>query len=56
MRQERSWNYYEIAPARSAFQTKLLECLGSCVRDVPEMTGDAKRAQAVRKRGGCCPT
>ena len=56
MRQERSWNYYEIAPARSAFHTKLLECLGSCFHDVPEMTGDARRAQAVRKRGGCCPT
>ena len=56
VRQERSWNYYEISPARSAFQTKLLECLGSCFRDVPEMTSDAKRAQAVRKRGGCCPT
>ena len=56
VRQERSWNYYEIAPARSAFHIKLLECLGSCFRDVPEMTGDAKRAQAVRKRGGCCST
>ena len=56
VRQERSWNYYAIAPARSAFHTKLLECLGSCFRDVPEMTSDAKRARAVRKRGGCCPT
>ena len=54
VRQERSWNYYELAPARSAFHIKLLECLGSCFRDVPEMSGDAVRARAVRKRGGCC--
>jgi ArsR family transcriptional regulator len=56
VRQERSWNYYELALARSAFHTKLLECLGSCFRDVPEMASDATRARAVRKRGGCCPT
>jgi ArsR family transcriptional regulator len=56
VRQERSWNYYEIVPARSAFHTKLLECLGSCFRDVPEMAADARRAQAVRKRGGCSAT
>ena len=54
VRQERSWNYYELAPVRSAFHTKLLECLGSCFRDVPEMAEDAKRARALRKRGGCC--
>jgi ArsR family transcriptional regulator, arsenate/arsenite/antimonite-responsive transcriptional repressor len=55
VRQERSWNFYDLAPARSAFHTKLLECLGTCFRDVPEMAGDAARARAVRKRGGCCP-
>jgi len=56
VRQERSWNYYEIVAARSAFHAKLLDCLRSCFRDVPEMTSDAKRARAVRKRGGCCAT
>ncbi len=56
VRQEQSWNYYQMTPARSTFHTKLLECLGSCFRDVPEMAADAKRAQAVRKRGGCCST
>jgi ArsR family transcriptional regulator len=34
MRQERSWNYYELARARSGFHAKLLECLDSCFRDV----------------------
>src|SRR5689334_7126240 len=47
MRQERSWNYYELAPARSGFHAKLLECLDSCFRDVPEMASDATRARAV---------
>ena len=55
VRQDRSWNFYNLAPARSAFHTKLLECLTTCFRDVPEMAGDATRARAVRKRGGCCP-
>lgn len=40
VRQQRSWNFYELAAARSAFHTKLLECLASCFRDVPEMTSD----------------
>jgi ArsR family transcriptional regulator, arsenate/arsenite/antimonite-responsive transcriptional repressor len=56
VRQERSWNYYQLAPARSPFHSKLLECLGSCFRDVPEMTKDATRARTLRKRGGCCPS
>jgi ArsR family transcriptional regulator len=56
VRQERSWNYYQLAPARSPFHAKLLECLGSCFRDVPEMTKDATRARTLRKRGGCCPS
>ena len=55
VRQDRSWNYYTLTPARSAFHTKLLECLGTCFRDVPELRADATRARAVRTKGGCCP-
>jgi ArsR family transcriptional regulator len=54
MRQAQSWNFYELVPARSAFHTKLLECLGTCFQDVPELAGDSKRAQRVRSRGVCC--
>jgi ArsR family transcriptional regulator len=56
VRQERSWNFYVLSPARSAFHSNLLDCLGSCFRDVPEMARDAARARAIRTRGGCCPT
>jgi ArsR family transcriptional regulator, arsenate/arsenite/antimonite-responsive transcriptional repressor len=55
VRQERSWNFYRLAPARSSFHKKLLECLTTCFRDVPEMTKDATRLKANQKRGGCCP-
>lgn len=53
-RQQGSWSYYRLSPARSAFHGKLLECLASCFRDVPEISRDATRAKAVRKKGGCC--
>jgi ArsR family transcriptional regulator, arsenate/arsenite/antimonite-responsive transcriptional repressor len=55
VREHQSWNFYALAPARSAFHRKLLDCLGSCFRDVPEMATDTARGRAVRKRGGCCP-
>jgi ArsR family transcriptional regulator len=53
-RQERSWSFYELAPARKAFHKKLLECLGACFRDVPELEADATRARRVRASGGGC--
>jgi ArsR family transcriptional regulator len=55
VRQERSWNFYTLVTARTAFHKKLLECLGTCFRDVPELTSDLERARRVRARGGCCP-
>ena len=53
-RQERSWNFYSLAPARTAFHKQLLGCLRSCFNDVPELAADAKRARVVRGRGACC--
>jgi ArsR family transcriptional regulator, arsenate/arsenite/antimonite-responsive transcriptional repressor len=55
VREDRSWNFYELAPARSPFHTKLLECLSTCFRDVPDLVTDARRARTLRQRGGCCP-
>ena len=54
VRQESPWNYYALAPAKAAFHAKLLECLESCFRDVPQLTIDATRAKALRKQSGRC--
>ena len=54
-REERSWNFYELAPAKKVFHKKLLDCLGACFRDVPELEADAARARRIRASGGCCP-
>jgi len=42
-RKEGLWSYYRLAPAQSAFHEKLLQCLGTCFREVPELTQDAQR-------------
>lgn len=49
------WSHYSLAPAESSFHQKLLECLGNCFREVPEISADETRAAEVRKSGGCCP-
>jgi len=52
-RKEGLWSYYTLAPARSAFHAKLLDCLTCCFTDVPELAADAAR---IRRAGspGCC--
>jgi ArsR family transcriptional regulator, arsenate/arsenite/antimonite-responsive transcriptional repressor len=50
-----AWTYYRLARARNAFHQKLLECLGKCFDEVPEIRHDLKRAAKLKKAGGCCP-
>lgn len=50
------WNYYSLAPAETAFQKKLLSCLGNCFSEVPQIQADQARAAAIKKSGGCCPS
>jgi ArsR family transcriptional regulator len=50
-RKQGQWSYYSLAPARTTFHQKLLDCLGCCFEDVPELTKDSKRLAIVR---GCC--
>ena len=50
-RKQGQWSYYSLAPARTTFHQKLLDCLGCCFEDVPELTKDTKRLAIVR---GCC--
>ena len=49
-RKEGLWSYYKLKPARNKFHAKLMECLGCCFADVPELAKDAKRL----KLAGCC--
>jgi ArsR family transcriptional regulator, arsenate/arsenite/antimonite-responsive transcriptional repressor len=49
------WSHYSLAPAKSPFHRKLLECLDKCFGDVPELKSDARRAERIHRSGGCCP-
>ena len=51
-RKEGLWSHYRMAPARNAFHAKLLDCLGCCIQEVPELASDTKKVAALRKR--CC--
>ena len=54
-RKEGLWMYYELAPARSEFHRKLIECLGCCFTDVPELAKDAKvLGKACGESRSCC--
>jgi ArsR family transcriptional regulator len=49
------WSHYSLTSAKTAFHRKLLECLGKCFGEVPELRADDARAAKIRKSGGCCP-
>ena len=49
------WSHYSLAPAKTPFHRKLLECLAKCFGQVPELQADSTRAAKIRKSGGCCP-
>ena len=53
VRKERSWCYYSLAEPRNTFHAKLLECLGSCFGDVPELARDRTR-RAKTSVAKCC--
>lgn len=53
-RKDGLWSYYTLAPARSAFHGKLLECLACCFRDVPELARDAERLSRGKASPACC--
>ena len=50
-RREGQWSYYRLAPARTAFHQKLLDCLSCCFDDVPELAKDSKR---LARSKSCC--
>ena len=48
-RREGLWMHYRLATPKAAFHKKLIDCLGCCFQDVPQLTKDAKR---LKRR--CC--
>lgn len=52
VRENGHWKHYRLAPSRTDFHQKLLDCLGSCFRDVPELEKDRARARSLT--GRCC--
>jgi ArsR family transcriptional regulator len=52
-RKEGLWSYYRLAPAQGDFHEKLLQCLGSCFAEVPELTQDSQRLKKSNARW-CC--
>jgi ArsR family transcriptional regulator len=55
MRETGLWNFYRLASAESPFHKKMIECLGACFSNVPEIARDAGKARTLKKSGGCCP-
>lgn len=54
-RKEGLWMYYKLAPATNDFHRKLIECLGCCFADVPELARDTKELGRIGcERGKCC--
>jgi ArsR family transcriptional regulator, arsenate/arsenite/antimonite-responsive transcriptional repressor len=49
-RKDGHWSYYELAPARTVFHRKLLDCLCCCFPEVPELAQDVERLKRA-----CCP-
>ena len=51
-RKQKNWSYYQLAPARTDFHRRLMDCLACCFRDVPELGLDAERLRCGSR--GCC--
>jgi len=49
------WNFYRLAPTSGPFHRKMLECLGACYGDVPEIARDRRKSRSLKAAGGCCP-
>ncbi len=54
-RDKGQWIFYRLAPARTDFHKKLLDCLKHCFDGVSDVKTDSLRVARIRKSGGCCP-
>lgn len=53
-RKDGRWIYYSLSPARNAFHEKLINCLGACFVDVPQLTQDVARLRQCKSASHCC--
>jgi ArsR family transcriptional regulator, arsenate/arsenite/antimonite-responsive transcriptional repressor len=58
-RKEGLWMFYALAPAKSEFHQRLLDCLNCCFRDIPELAEDVKQLappcrEGASSEGSCC--
>lgn len=53
-RKDGLWSHYRLAQAQRAFHKKLLECLGTCFEDVPQLAEDDRLLARVRRGKACC--
>jgi ArsR family transcriptional regulator, arsenate/arsenite/antimonite-responsive transcriptional repressor len=47
-RRDGLWMHYKLATPQSAFHKKLIDCLGSCFLDVPQLAQDKQRLKPRR--------
>jgi ArsR family transcriptional regulator, arsenate/arsenite/antimonite-responsive transcriptional repressor len=53
-RRDGLWIHYSLAAATGRLHRRLLACLAACFQEMPELSRDARRCDAVGKAGGCC--
>lgn len=51
-RKDGAWRRYSLATPKSAFQKRLIDCVGGCLDEAPVLRADAKKLGAV-KRAAC---
>ena len=54
-RTEGVWRHYRLTETGTPLHAHLINCLGTCFDDVPELQEDAQRAARTMADGGCCP-
>ena len=51
IRKQGLWMHYSLAPAASALHKKLLDCVGPCAAEIPEIQRDAERLNGSPRPG-----
>jgi len=54
-RRDGQWAFYSLSKPSTSFEHALLACLDASRQEQPELIDDARRAEALRVSGGCCP-